>query len=406
MMTALSTTRAPASEAASLRGARDVSLDYLRTTLTLMVVAHHSALAYTTFARFDSAHYLRSTAPVVDSARWLFLDYAENFNDVFFMSLMFLVSGLFVWPALRRSGATDFLRGRLLRLGLPFALFGATLMPLAYYGSWRMAGHQASFWEYWTGQFIADGAPLGPLWFIWLLLLFDGLAAGLFIFWPGGRRAPADAGDWAKSHPLTLAGGMVLVCALVYLPLLHRFGFSSWGVFLTAPFSFQLSRIGLYLAWFIGGVWVGHAGVDRGLLAQDGALARRWPLWVIAGLVAYNLLVFVPRAPLLMAGLTDFQRGATEAVLWVVSCVASSFAFLAMFRGVVRTARPWMESLSRSAYAIYLVHYVFVVWAQIALLGVALPAGMKFLLTLSLAAAFSWVTAQLALAVPGARRIL
>jgi glucan biosynthesis protein C len=87
-----------------------------------MVVAHHNSLAYTNFAHIDSRNYLASTAPVVDEARWLFLDYAENFNDVFFMSLMFFISGLFVLPSLRRSGAAVFLGHRFLRLGLPFAV--------------------------------------------------------------------------------------------------------------------------------------------------------------------------------------------------------------------------------------------------------------------------------------------
>lgn len=62
---------------------RDLSIDYLRTTLTVVVIAHHSTLAYTTWAHFDTVHVLRSTAPIVDSARWIFFDYAENFNDVF-----------------------------------------------------------------------------------------------------------------------------------------------------------------------------------------------------------------------------------------------------------------------------------------------------------------------------------
>src|SRR5580658_1838914 len=99
--------------------ARDLSIDYLRTTLTLMVIGHHSSLAYTTFARFNKQHIFESTAPVVDSARWIFFDYAENFNDVFFMSLMFFVSGLFVGPAIRRRSAGGFLRERTIRLGLP-----------------------------------------------------------------------------------------------------------------------------------------------------------------------------------------------------------------------------------------------------------------------------------------------
>src|ERR1035438_1285104 len=124
---------------------RDLSIDYLRTTLTLMVLAHHSCLAYTSWAFFDKQDSFRSNAPVVDTARWQFFDYAENFNDVFFMSLMFFISGLFVWPSLRRSGALAFLRGRLLRLGAPFAAGVFLLMPLAYYASWQLTGHDAGY---------------------------------------------------------------------------------------------------------------------------------------------------------------------------------------------------------------------------------------------------------------------
>src|SRR5215467_13007348 len=44
------------------------------------------------------------------------------FNDTFFMALMFLLSGLFVWPSLERKGSARFLRDRTLRLGVPFAV--------------------------------------------------------------------------------------------------------------------------------------------------------------------------------------------------------------------------------------------------------------------------------------------
>jgi hypothetical protein len=371
-----------------------------------MVVAHHSSLAYTTFARFDKAHYLSSTAPVVDSARWLFLDYAENFNDVFFMSLMFFISGLFVWPALKRSGAADFLRSRGLRLGVPFLLFWALVMPLAYYASWQMTGQDAGYWDYWRGNIGGDRLPSGPLWFVWLLLLFDIVAAGVFIALPRRSSDEGASQAWPRRHPIILAAGMFLICALVYLPLLTAFGFGAWGTFLVRPLFFQLSRIGLYFAWFAAGIWVGRAGVGDGLLAADGALARQWRWWCLFCFLAYNALVFVPRLPAVTAGFSDLQRGSIEAMLWTLSCVASSFAFLALFRGVVRKRRPWMDSLSRSAYAIYLVHYVFVVWVQRALLGLDLHAGVKFLMTFVVAAGLSWLTAQLLLTVPGLRRIL
>ena len=35
------------------------------------------------------------------------------------MSLMFFLSGLFVWPSLQRKSSVTFLSDRLLRLGLP-----------------------------------------------------------------------------------------------------------------------------------------------------------------------------------------------------------------------------------------------------------------------------------------------
>ncbi len=37
---------------------REVSIDYLRAFVTLLVLAHHSSLAYTTFAHADAANYL------------------------------------------------------------------------------------------------------------------------------------------------------------------------------------------------------------------------------------------------------------------------------------------------------------------------------------------------------------
>ncbi|HYA84646.1 MAG TPA: acyltransferase, partial [Candidatus Bathyarchaeia archaeon] len=161
------------------RARRDISLDYLRATLVLMVVAHHSSLAYTTFAHFNPINYLSSTHPVVDSLRWIFLDYAENFNDVFIMSLMFCISGIFVWPALRRYGTLKYLRRRLIRLGIPFVLGSFFIMPLAYYASWQLTGKDTGYFAFWL-QFILKTWIPGPLWFIWMLLLFDIIAAVIF----------------------------------------------------------------------------------------------------------------------------------------------------------------------------------------------------------------------------------
>lgn len=62
---------------------RNLWIDYLKSAITVLVVAHHSALAYTTFASFNKDAYILSTHPVVDLQRSIGLDIFVNYNDIF-----------------------------------------------------------------------------------------------------------------------------------------------------------------------------------------------------------------------------------------------------------------------------------------------------------------------------------
>jgi len=377
---------------------REVSMDYLRAFVTLLVLAHHSTLAYTTFAQSDPVNFLRSTAPIVDTQRWGFLDYAENFNDVFFMSLMFLISGLFVWPSLRGKGVARFLRERVLRLAVPFVVGAALVMPLAYYPSWLAAGGRPGYLSFWLG-FLRNGWSPGPLWFVWVLLLFDLLASLVFLV---VRRR--HGGFIARSAPkafLILFG----VCFFAYVPLLARFGFGTWIPFLSPPLYFQVSRILLYATWFFAGILIGSNGIRDGFVAEGSPFARHWVPWIALAVVAYNLLWFVP-------GAIEKAHGATQArdlsyvTLWVLSCCASCFGFLSVFRGVFTRRHGWMDSIARSAYIMYIVHYVYVTWCQYFLLGWTVFAGLKFVITFVVVAGASWGTARLLLKAPVLRSVL
>jgi glucans biosynthesis protein C len=371
---------------------RNVWVDSLRSTLTVLVVAHHSMLAYTGFARFNHLRYLDSTAPIVDSARWVFFDYAENFNDVFFMSLMFFISGLFVLPGLSRSGALAYLRGRARRLGLIFLLAVGLLMPLAYYPSYLQTGGSLGYLSYWFQSFPKDGLPPGPPWFLWLLLLFDAIAAISLPALKAISRSGAKVLESWKERPGRAFLTILFVATLAYIPMIVHFGEHRWIFFLTPPFYFQGSRVLLYFAWFLFGALAGARGLDGGLLSGEGRLARRWPLWVALCAVCYNLLWFAPGSP--WFGLLHADtRGLLYVMLWLLSCCASCFACLGLYRALANRDFALMKSLSRSAYAIFVVHYPFVTWIQSCLLGVGLPAALKFAVTFSLSLGLSWLTA-------------
>jgi hypothetical protein len=78
----------------------------------------------------------------------------------------------------------------------------------------------------------------------------------------------------ASRSPVVFFAALVAVSAILYIPMAHIFNSISWTAF--GPFTFQTSRILHYLAYFLIAVGVGAWGVDRGLLAPDGRLARRW----------------------------------------------------------------------------------------------------------------------------------
>lgn len=158
-------------------------VDYLRSFITVLVVAHHSSLAYTTFASFSKPAYILSTHPVVDSHRWVGLDIFEDFNDVFFMSLMFFISGLFAIPAMERKKTGAFLRDRFYRLFIPFFFSVTILMLLAYYPSFYLATGNRDIKAYIIDFFTIEAWPVGPPWFIWLLFAFTLLfTVGFLLF--------------------------------------------------------------------------------------------------------------------------------------------------------------------------------------------------------------------------------
>ena len=383
-------------------------IGYLRGFIVALVVAHHSALAYHPFAPPPPATLIaqprwRTAFPIVDHARWSAATLFVGFNETFFMSLMFFLSGLFFWQSFIRKGSTKFLRDRLLRLGLPFLIAAAVFAPLAYYPTWLQISRHASntgFWHQWLGL---GQWPAGPVWFVWVLLAFDCIAALLFTLAPKFGDALSHITSRLSSHPIVFFASLVALSALVYIPMAIVFTPLAWTAF--GPFAFQTSRIVHYFVYFLMAVGVGSKGLTRGLLAPDGKLARRWPLWTIAALV-----VFALNAALTVAVLTSHAQSPAWAIAqdagFVLSCAAISFAFLALFTRFVKSRSAIFDSLSANSYAIYLVHYIFVSWLQYALLPISLPGYAKFAIVFSGALGLSWATAAALRRIPAVARIV
>lgn len=376
-------------------GPRLVAIDYLRSFITLLVVAHHAVLAYHPYApspaSFSGENLLWSAFPIVDARHWAGVDLFVGFNDTFFMSLMFLLSGLFVWPGIQRKGAGAYLRERGRRLGVPFLVSVLVLAPLAYYPAWLQRGGApglGGFAQAWLGLGVW---PAGPAWFLWVLLAFDALAALLWRIAPGAVGA---AGKFlATRSPAAFSGWTALIAVAGYVPLAASVDTSAWSSF--GPYFVQTSRIALYLGFFAIGVGVGAWGVERSVIAADDGLAHRWLLWSQLAPGAFFLLValFITLLTLGARGQSITGLETATSIAFAVSCTASSIAFLSLFLRFARKRRAVFDSLARNAYGIYLVHYVVVTWLQFSLLPADWPGALKGSVVCITAWASSWAIA-------------
>jgi peptidoglycan/LPS O-acetylase OafA/YrhL len=383
------------------------ALGYLRAFLVVLVVAHHAVLAYFSFAPPAPASLIPQPRwwqafPVFDSHKWSGAAPFAGFNDLFFMSLMFFLSGVFVWQGLVRKGSANFLRDRELRLGLPFIASVVVLAPLAYYPTFLQT-HAGGFTAF-CRQWISLGTwPAGPAWFVWVLLAFDCLAAGLFAIAPRWGEALGRALAGVSRRPIPMFVTVIVVSAVTYIPMALVFTPIAWAAW--GPFTFQTSRILHYLAYFLIGVGMGAWGVNRGFLSSDGKLARRWPLWVGAAVVSFLAdstvwVIAMTQHPQSKAWATGVDAG------FVLSCAASSFAFLALFLRFAKSRTPILDSLNANSYAIYVLHYAFVSWLQYALLPSSIPGFARFAIALAGALVLSWITAIAIRRIPAVARIL
>jgi hypothetical protein len=382
-----------------------LALANLRAIVILVVLAFHSVLAYlgsitASGVGFDDPPFQWRAFPIVDGRRWFGFDLFCAWQDVHLMSLMFLLSGLFVWQSLRRKNSGGFMRDRLLRLGVPFVFGVIVLIPIAIYPAYLASGGDPSLQAYWQHYLALPFWPNGQLWFLWQLLAFNFIVVGVSWIAPNAFEALGRWSAAAGQRPLRYFGVLLAVSAVAYVPL--ALAFTPWGWSNSGLLAVQFSRPLLYAVYFFAGVGIGAGGIDCGLVAADGALVRRWAFWLAAALS--SLFLWMGLTSLTLNGPAPIAIDIAADLSFVLACAAGCFFLIAssLRFGLVRSRA--LDSLAGNAYSLYLVHYDFVVWLQFALLGSTLFAIIKGAIVFAATLVLSWFTVLVVQRIPfGAR---
>jgi fucose 4-O-acetylase-like acetyltransferase len=375
--------------------ARLLYIDNLRILLTTLVVLHHLAISYGGPGRF---YYTEEGPLSVPSA--ILMTLFLGINQSFFMGFFFMISSYFSPGSLDRKGAGPFLKDRFKRLGIPLVFFIVVISPLLQYLLVLNRGIRVSFWSF-LGQYLKGyrGLDVGPLWFVETLLIFS----VLFVLWrltwpsdPSRKRESEGVGNLAIAL-FAVGLGLVTFTVRIWLPV----GWS-WALL-----DLQLPHFPQYIALFVIGIVAYRRGWFNALKVAQGRL------WL--GVALFFILVVFPALFVLGGGaeadLDLFFGGlrwqALAFSLWEQILGVSVIVFLLVwFRERFSEQGALTKRMSGAAYTVYILHVPIIVLLVLALGGIGLDLGLKFVLVAPVAVSLCFLVAHYVKKLPFTRGIL
>lgn len=376
------------------------SLDRLKVVLTFLVIAHHVGQAYGPTGGFWTYE---------NPERWPYLSFFFWVNSSFFMGLFFFISAYFVPGSYERKGWAAFLKDKILRFGVPVAIFALLVNPVLMYVSYsNFRGGTLPFLTYWRQIYFGMGprpadltGPVWPelnfghLWFVEHLLVYAAIYAAWCLAWRRSARPGQVKRTGAAPGDFEILGYAV---ALTLVTLLVRTWYPKdrW-LFLLGFIQTEPAHLPQYLSLFVLGIAAMRRDWFRSIPSVRGL---RW-LWIGVGAIVAGALVRYQFAPSPSAGRDIFMLTA-ECFLATGLLVG----LCTLFRERFNAASPLWQLLGADAYGAYLVHVPIVVALQYATGGI--PAGpmTKFFAVTLIGVPLSFLFAHCLRMIPGAQRIL
>jgi len=375
-------------------------VDYLRAALVTLVILHHISITYGASGSF----YYTETA--TSSAASGLLTLFANFNQAWMLGAFFLLSGYFSPASFDRKGPGQFLKDRLIRLGIPLLIFFFVLNPITVFVAFShlpssqvvAAGFTYPLTINWQSYLNSVGT--GPLWFVEMLLIFE---LG-YAIWRVVRRSNSPPGKEGRPFPSYRRIG-AFILALATSAYLLRIVVPINAEVLGFPSLFDLPQ---YLSFFIVGT---VAARGDWLVIMPSRMAKR--LFAIALFASVTLLIIA------IIGTLDSSLGWGSLVgygsfssaiyaLWDSTFAVGMTMFAVLFfRNHFNSPRRLWRFCKENFYTAFILQAPLITTVAAVLLS---PIHMDSLLKFGLAAVIilpvTWGAAYLVRRIPYADRVL
>ena len=383
----MSKTGAPSSQ-------RMYYIDNIRIYLTILVIFHHVSIAYG-----GSDDWFLKEPPTDSLSPIIFLLFTA-LNQSYFMSFFFILAGYFTPRSVEKKGPASFLKGRLIRLGIPMIFYVVFLGPFT---SWLIVNFTGkfgvSFYSIWRDALTftsLQNISFGHLWFLEVLLVF---AIGYVIYSTlhGNRSKPRYENRFPPNKTI-----IICICILTISDFLVRIWFPINTWFLGV----QPAHMVGYLFGFIVGILAYHGKWFDNLSNQQ---ARFW------GKIALINTIALPVIIVLVVGsggsIDAFLGGVTfqsllNAIWESISYMSIVIWLLNFFKTRFNNQNSLLEWMAPNVFAAYIFHPLVIVAVMIPLLNVALPSVAKFFIVSIISVPLSFLVSYLVKKIPNANRIL
>lgn len=372
-------------------------IDNLRVGLIVLVIVGHMAISYGAPLGSWYYHGEGEVGPLFAIGTLLLL----GIGAAFLMGLFYMIAGYFTPRTYDRKGAWRFTGDRLVRLGIPLLFYALLINPLVTYVAAVHGGYEGSFWQY-VPTHVPDlqRAAVGPLWFVAALLVFSLVYALARVMTTGrGLSVRPEAGVPGNRVILLFALGLGLAtfCVRIWAPM-------GWW---WEPLHQEPGHWPQYVALFAAGI-----------LAYRGDWFARFParqarIWGWVALACVPLLPALAVAAGALRG--EFDPAVAGGLTWLSLAyslwegligVALAITVLVWARERLDRAGALLQKMAAASYATYILHPLVIVPLVIALSGIALAPGLKFVLVTPAAVALCFLVGYGAKQLPVVRKIL
>ena len=388
---------------ADTRGSRErvAYLDNLKLLLVAVIIAGHGALAY---GDLENAWPYQDVQEVqLSGVANISLAAVVIPAALFAMGLFFLISGLVTPGSVSRKGPRRFARDRIIRLGVPLAIWALVLWPGAIWAAHLAAGDTHSLWWRFTHE--DPVLDTGPMWFVEVLLIYS-LAYAAWRYWrQRGAAGPDAATD--STRRTTLSGRTLVALAAAI----------SLATVLLRPVLPAVSgQIGQSHLWqwpqFVVMFGLGIVAAQRDWLdpVPDG-IRRACGFAALGGLAAWGVVAATMAATGVDGGVL-FDPGIHWAPLSMAAiegplAVGASVWLLALAqRRLNRRPGPLGRAMARSAYGAFFLQGIVLIGLMIAMRPIGVPAEIKALTVACLGVAGSFALAWLLVSRTALGRVL